>query len=147
MLNIDSAALIEVAESIKNYELKLEKILGQKVKLQIVELEKADERNVFAEYLFMKKVVEATAKIGCVPVSELTGKSREQPLPELRFIAYTIIKDTFPKISQQTIGEMFSGRDHSTISSGLDKFKDLWNTEPDFRKKYLNIKNHIHATN
>ena len=140
MLSLGSAEFIEVAENIKTFEIKLERLMGQKVKLLITELNQFAERNVFTEALFMQKVIEATAKFGGVSVSELKGKSRETPLPDLRYIAYTIIKDTYPKVSHQNIGELFGGRDHSSVSHGLDKFKDMWSLEPPFREKYLTIK-------
>lgn len=140
MLNLGSEAMLEIAENITSFELKIERLMGQKVKVQIVELEERPDRNVWNEFKFMNRVIEVTAACGRVSEAMLKGKSHETPLPDLRYIAYTIIKDKFPKASQKSIGEVFGGRDHSSVAHGLKQFNDLWHTEPSFRMKFLTIK-------
>jgi chromosomal replication initiation ATPase DnaA len=148
MIDLNRESLFEVAENIKKYESKLAAIFGKKVTLHIVELEDdVEERNVFSEFLFMKKVIEVTATQGCVSQNDLCSKSREDHLVELRAIAYTIIKENYPKASLQSIGKMFSGRDHATVSHGLDIFKDKWQDDKSFRNKYITIRNIIKKQN
>jgi chromosomal replication initiation ATPase DnaA len=148
MIDLNRESLVEVAEAIKKYETKLSSIFGKNVKLHIVELEDdEDERNVFTKFLFMKKVIEVTATQGCVSQNDLCSKSREEHLVELRAIAYTIIKESYPKVSLQSIGKMFSGRDHATVSHGLDIFRDKWQDDKSFRNKYITIRNLIKKQN
>lgn len=92
---------------------------------------------------FMNAVIEATAKAGDVTKNQLIGKSRWEPLPELRYMAYTIIKDKNPKCTLKDIGEMFT-RDHSSIVHGLKTFARLWQDGTELRQKYLTIKKSIY---
>lgn len=71
----------------------------------------------------------------------LDCKHRYRDITELRFIFCYIAKQM--KYTLSTIGAVLGKRDHTTVMNALNMFHNLIETDTVFRKKYLNIVNHI----
>lgn len=79
--------------------------------------------------------------------SDLTGLSRKRPIVIGRQIANHLIKK-YTKLSLTAIGNIFGGRDHSTVIYSIDVVSDLSDTDLKFKQlvekieKNLRFKNH-----
>ena len=69
-------------------------------------------------------VIAKTAKYFNLPTSEVRGKSRKAPIVHARHIAMYLLK-TKLKLPLEGIGELFGGRDHTTVMHGVDKIAVL----------------------
>jgi hypothetical protein len=72
---------------------------------------------------------------------ELSSSSRFRSLTELRFIFCQIARSM--RYSLKEIGQYLGGRDHTTVLHGLTTFKNLYETEEIFKKRYHDIINDI----
>jgi hypothetical protein len=71
----------------------------------------------------------------------LGSHSRSRPLPELRFIFCHIARSM--RYNLKEIGQYLGGRDHTTVLHGLATFKNLYETDEIFKKRYHDIINAI----
>lgn len=69
----------------------------------------------------------------------LISSNRRRKYCDARFICYYVIRENTP-LSLQSIGAMFSGRDHSTIIHGIRKCIELSETDHDFHDKLTKAK-------
>ncbi len=73
-------------------------------------------------------------------LSELLGKSRKRSIVRPRQLAMFLAKELTDK-SYPEIGELFGGRDHTTVLHAYRKFKDLLSENSDLdedRQKIVN---------
>jgi chromosomal replication initiator protein len=68
-------------------------------------------------------IMDETAQYFSLSADDLTSKSRSRPLTQARHIAMYIIREN-TGLSLVKIGEMFGGRDHSTVLHGISKVQD-----------------------
>ena len=80
---------------------------------------------------YIKELVEN--KFGIEDIAKRTNK---RPYPYYRYVAFKLCKD-FTGASLNSIGKAFDNRDHSTVFSGLKKFKDYENSR--FFKEYYDV--------
>ncbi len=69
---------------------------------------------------------------------DIKSQSRKRVLVEARQIAMFFIKAK-TTMSLKAIGNMFGGRDHSTVIYGCQVVEDLMDTDNKFKKKILDI--------
>lgn len=62
-------------------------------------------------------MVEITARLVGYPMKALRGRQRHQSLANARLTAYWLLRKT-TKLSLPEIGQVFGGRDHTTIIHG-----------------------------
>jgi chromosomal replication initiation ATPase DnaA len=149
MINIDTAKLNFLLSEIQALEKRISQEFGIDVSLAITTAKDitpnfgTNESGLIGQKAFIKRVKNAACAKTNISVTDLIGPSRETPLPDLRAIAYTLIKEEYPKCSLNTIGRAFGNRDHSSVLFLLKKFKEHWQTEQNFREQYLEIKNQL----
>ena len=71
----------------------------------------------------------------------LQSKDRSRSLVELRFIFFFIARTM--RYNLIDIGRFCGGRDHTTVIHGLRTFKNLYETDENFRGRYYTIINNI----
>lgn len=67
-----------------------------------------------------------------IPVEKLRAKTRKRPIVVARQLSMFLAKNLTNK-SLKTIGEMFGGRDHTTVLYSCRAVQDLMDTDKDFR--------------
>lgn len=67
-----------------------------------------------------------------VTVSDMEKRTRKQYIVKARMIAMFIIKEK-TSLSLKGIGEIFGGRDHSTVINAIYTVKNTWATDIDYR--------------
>jgi chromosomal replication initiator protein len=68
-------------------------------------------------------IMEETATYFSLSTGDLTSKSRSRPLTQARHIAMYLMRDC-TALSLVKIGEIFGGRDHTTVLHGIKKVED-----------------------
>jgi chromosomal replication initiator protein len=76
------------------------------------------------------EILSATAAAFAVNVSDLEGPSRRQPLARARQVAMYICRE-LTDLSLPKIGQLFGGRDHTTVLHGVNTVKRLMQSDPD----------------
>lgn len=85
-----------------------------------------------------KKSLDIVANAFCVPKEQITGVRRHRVFVLPRFIWWYFLRDVCLMTYQQIAD--FSGRDHSTIISGVQRASYMIERYPEFSKKYAIIK-------
>ena len=67
-----------------------------------------------------QKILNAVADYYNIPVSEITGKGRNAQVIVARHIAMYLIRNNLD-VPLKRIGEIFGGRDHTTVMSAITK--------------------------
>ena len=75
-----------------------------------------------------------------VKVSELESPKRARNIAYPRQIAIYLIRELCPNYSYPKIGELFGGRDHTTILHSYEKICEEMDTSPDLKGIINNIK-------
>lgn len=89
----------------------------------------------------VENIQKSTAQYYNVKLSELLGKSRKRSIVRPRQMAMFLSKELTDK-SYPEIGELFGGRDHTTVLHAYRKMNDLLNQESELsedRQKIVNI--------
>jgi chromosomal replication initiator protein len=68
-------------------------------------------------------ILEETAKYFSLSIADLMSKSRSRPLTQARHIAMYLTREC-TGLSLVKIGEIFGGRDHTTVLHGINKVED-----------------------
>ena len=68
-------------------------------------------------------ILEETAKYFTLSTADLMSKSRSRPLTQARHIAMYLTREC-TGLSLVKIGEIFGGRDHTTVLHGIKKVED-----------------------
>ena len=77
-----------------------------------------------------------------VPRYLIISPTRKREVCELRQIAMEIIKKN-TSLMLKSIGNVFNGRDHSSVISAINKVNDLFQTDKKFKEKYLRIQHDL----
>ena len=77
-----------------------------------------------------------------VPRYLIVSPTRKREICELRQIAMEIIKKN-TSLMLKSIGNVFNGRDHSSVISAINKVNDLFQTDKKFKEKYLSIQHDL----
>lgn len=73
-------------------------------------------------------ILQATAEAYGLTVADLVSSSRKQPLAQCRQVAMYLCRD-LTSLSLPRIGEVFGGRDHTTVMYAIDRVKKIMETE------------------
>ncbi|MEX2654421.1 MAG: chromosomal replication initiator protein DnaA [Acidimicrobiia bacterium] len=73
-------------------------------------------------------ILQATAEAYGLTVGDLVSASRKQPLAQCRQVAMYLCRD-LTSLSLPRIGEVFGGRDHTTVMYAIDRVKKIMETE------------------
>jgi chromosomal replication initiator protein len=85
------------------------------------------------------KVISKTAQYYDYKTDELTGKSRKAPLVAARHMAMYLLY-TELDVPYEQIGQMFGGRDHTTVMHAVEKIGTNLKTEAEIAKVVADIK-------
>lgn len=88
------------------------------------------------------EVIERGCLFSGIEKKKLIGKSRKRELSELRQMMMSLSYHRSRK-SQQYIGKMFGGRDHSTVVHALKTVKNLCHTNKDFKNNFMELEKFI----
>jgi chromosomal replication initiator protein len=89
-------------------------------------------------------IIEAVEKYTDIKYSEFVKKTRTRRLSEARKL-YCYFMRTRLKWELKEIGETLSGRDHTTVIHNINVYKDLYETDDEFRLKANNIAEELEA--
>lgn len=84
-------------------------------------------------------VIAKTAEYFEYKAGELTGVSRKAPLAHARHVAMYILYKEF-SVPYEQVGELFGGRDHTTVMHAVEKIEGRIKTEPTTAKAIADIK-------
>lgn len=77
------------------------------------------------EKITMDSIIEQVSKYYSIPVSNIVGKRKTKDLVEARQVAMYLIIVLLPLIPLTTIGQKFSGRDHTTVIYARNKIAEM----------------------
>lgn len=88
---------------------------------------------------FIDTVIEVVCRYYGLGTYELKCKSHKRTYSDARSVAIHLIDKYAPRMSLKEIGKLFSGRHHSTVIHAKNKFKDLYDTDQNFKADYKRI--------
>jgi len=91
-------------------------------------------------------IIEETAKYYMLTPEELKGQSRVRDTALARQIAMFLIRK-LTNLSLKDIGEVFDGRDHSTVISSIRRIDTIIDDSPDFSRILRDITSNINSKN
>ncbi len=83
-------------------------------------------------------IIKTVCTYGNINRNVLISPWRKREICELRHIAMELIRKN-TALSLVNIGVELGGRDHSSVISGISKVNDLFDTDKQFRGKYLQV--------
>jgi len=98
----------------------------------------------FASQLNEQKIINVVADYYNLTPSQLTGKIRTGQISLARHIAMYLIRNTLD-IPLKKIGDMFGGKDHTTVMSGIQKVDKELKTNEDMRTAVDELKKRLKA--
>jgi len=106
-------------------------------------------QRVVSDYLGNRKrsltagsITSAVAEEFSVSPSQLKGKARKREILVPRQIAMYLIRDLTTS-SLSSIGEFFSGRDHSTVLNAIDRVQYLCDSDSALRRRVEELRNRL----
>ncbi|HOY61662.1 MAG: Chromosomal replication initiator protein DnaA [bacterium ADurb.Bin236] len=94
------------------------------------------------EAVTVQKIVKIVANHYNLDAAAVLGKSRKKELALARSVAMYLAYD-ITKLPQSSIGNEFSGRDHSTVIYSLEKIRSEMESDPEFKKTIQYLKDRI----
>ena len=91
----------------------------------------------------MEKIINRVASYYKLSIWQLNCKSRKGLLPECRHVIFYLIRETYPEISLEKIGQWLN-RDHASVMHGIKKVGYYLDTDKDFRAKLAEIRKYIY---
>lgn len=73
----------------------------------------------------IKNLIDPFLKHYGFTIEDVVSESRKSPLPDCRFLCIAAVKHVYPYLSLKAIGDMFGGRDHSTVIHAIRKTKEM----------------------
>jgi chromosomal replication initiator protein len=87
-------------------------------------------------------VINKAAQYFSFKVSELTGSSRKAPLTAARHVAMYLLYEEL-SLPYVQIGELFGGRDHTTVIHAVEKIKEELKNNPQLSKNLADIRHEL----
>lgn len=81
-----------------------------------------------------RKVRDCVAEMFGVEPRLMPSAARPAYISSARMVGYWIVRQVFPELSFDCVGQLYGGRDHSTVISGLRKIEQRRDNDPDFRE-------------
>ncbi|MDR3262869.1 MAG: chromosomal replication initiator protein DnaA [Clostridiales bacterium] len=151
--NVDPVVINFIAEKIDSNIREMEGLLSRVVfysnlvgkpanNLTLANEALKDYVDVKKESLTAYDIIDACCNYFNITKSEITGKRKNKEVVEPRQIAIYIITDmlSLPLIS---IGQLFGGRDHTTVIHARDKIADKIKSDPRTKAKIIDIQTYI----
>ena len=89
-------------------------------------------------------IIEETGKFFSIPAEAIKGKRQTRNISLARQISMFLIKK-LTNLTQVGIGDVFGGRDHSTVISAVRRIEDLIKTDPELAKTIKDIESNINS--
>lgn len=112
---------------------------GGQITAELVREELGTEKERRTERVRPNAVITKAAQYFEYKVSELTGTSRKAPLATARHVAMYLLYQEL-NVPYERIGELFGGRDHTTIMHGVGKIAQMIKADPKTAKMVADIK-------
>ncbi|MGQ3297730.1 helix-turn-helix domain-containing protein [Reyranella sp.] len=80
-------------------------------------------------------IIEAVSAVWGIPVVDLHSPRCSKRISRPRFACFHLLR-LMLKFSSPKIGRILGGRDHSTVLAGIDRAKDLYEHDADWRSKF-----------
>ncbi len=97
-----------------------------------------------AEQIDSDKIINTVSEYFNIPSSDLIGKKKTKEIVEARMVAVYLICELL-NLPLVTIGQIFGGRDHTTIMYSRDKISNLVSTDKNIRRTIEDIKNSLNC--
>lgn len=154
-VNVDDMVIESLAENVITNARELEGIL-----MRLVNASRAENEDITIEMVSKVigitkeiekrkpprpiKVISMVAKDFDYRNKDLTGKSRKAELVRARHIAMYLLREELG--TQLTkVGELFGGRDHTTVMHAVDKIKQEVDVNQEVRNKVIHLKQSMYA--
>lgn len=115
------------------------KLRGESISLSLVGMALKDSIAARAKALNAENIRDVVAGFYDVSPKDLMGKKRSRNIARPRQVAMALIReltrDSFPEI-----GQVFGGRDHTTVMHACDKIEELRAADPTVEKDYQTLK-------
>jgi chromosomal replication initiator protein len=82
-----------------------------------------------------ERIINAVELVYDVPYSLMNTKTRKREIVEARQVAMYYLYKLINGISLKSVGELFGGRDHSTVIHARQTVEDLMTTDKAYRAK------------
>jgi len=87
-------------------------------------------------------ILSTVAKLTGFKIKDLIGSSRKAPLVRARHMAMYLLRNDL-ELPLMRVGEIFGGRDHTTVMHASDKIEHLFSTNQDLRHEVMSIRNSL----
>ena len=118
------------------------KLLNEKITLQQVQDELANRIRKQRAEITAEKIIETVSVEYEVPVSDMKSKKRQKKIVNARQIAMFLLKNRLD-LNLTTIGELFGGKDHSTVISSIRKVEGKMEESKVFKGEIDRLKQNI----
>ena len=118
-------------------------LTGEKITLNLAKKVLTDVFKARDSELNPSDIKKAVASYYKIKVSELESSKRARNIAYPRQVAIYLIRELCPKYSFPKLGELFGGRDHTTILYSYEKICDELKTSSELRNIVENIKNNL----
>ncbi len=113
-------------------------IIGDKIDLRLVRHALKDRIEAKARAVNAENIKDVVAEYYGIAQKDLIGKKRTRTIARPRQMAMALIReltqDSFPEI-----GQVFGGRDHTTVMHACEKISQLCQTDPNIQKDYQSL--------
>lgn len=92
-----------------------------------------------AESLDSSHIINAVSSYFHIPKSDILGKKKTKDVVEARMVAIYLVNELL-SLPLVTIGQIFGGRDHTTIIHSRDKIQSELKTSEDMKRKIKDVK-------
>ncbi|MCK9574387.1 MAG: chromosomal replication initiator protein DnaA [Clostridia bacterium] len=151
--NVDSAVITFIAEKLDTNIREMEGLLQRvvfysnligKQSASMAEAEEAlkDQIDSKKASLSAKNIIDCTCKYYNISEQEIIGKKKNKEIVDPRQISIYIITEMLD-LPLATIGQIFGGRDHTTIIHSRDKISELIKTSPRIKIAVTDIKSMV----
>ncbi len=89
-------------------------------------------------------ILDMVAAFYAVKVEDLTGRDRSKEIITPRQMAMYLVREE-TDASLPEIGQMLGGRDHTTVMHGCEKISNLIETDDNFRRQFLSIRERLYS--
>src|SRR6185503_14030588 len=89
-------------------------------------------------------ILETVASFYAVKVDDIVGRDRSKDITMPRQMAMYLVREETDS-SLPEIGQLIGGRDHTTVMHGCEKISNLIETDDQFRRQFLSIRERLYA--
>ncbi|HEY9627519.1 MAG TPA: chromosomal replication initiator protein DnaA [Coleofasciculaceae cyanobacterium] len=90
-----------------------------------------------------EEIITAVSEMFEIPIEDLKGSSRRREISVARQIGMFLMRQ-HTNLSLPKVGEVFGGKDHTTVLYSCEKIAQLKNTDPDLARNLRQLSDRIH---